>query len=99
MKRTNLMVDEELLEKAREATGERTYSGTVNLALEEIVRKQNFRRAYAEVSELIASDDFFRPGYVEEQWPEVAAELKKKRSAHVKRAPAESKKAARRVRR
>lgn len=99
MKRTNLMVDEELLEKARQATGERTYSGTVNTALEEIVRRRNFRRAFAEVSELIAKDEFFYPGYVEEQWPEVAAELQKKRSAHVKRAPAESKKVTRRVRR
>ncbi len=99
MKRTNLMVDEKLLEEARAASGERTYSATVNTALEELVRKRNFRRAFAEVSELIATDQLFRPGYVEEQWPEVAAELKKKRSANVKRAPAESKKATRRVRR
>jgi hypothetical protein len=95
MKRTNVIVDEELLEKARLATGERTYSGTINTALEELVRRRNFRRAFDAVSSLVAADDFFRPGYVEEQWPEVAAALKKKRSASVKRAPAGTKEARR----
>lgn len=98
MKRTNVIVDEELLEKARVVTGERTYSGTINTALEELVRRRSFRRAFDTVSELVAGDDFFRPGYVEEQWPEVAAALKQKRSANVKRAPAEKEKG-RRVRR
>lgn len=93
MKRTNVIVDEELLEKARVALGERTYSGAINRALEEIVRRRNFQRAFDAVSELVASDDFFRPGYVDEQWPEVAAALKKKRSAHVKRVAAPAKKA------
>ncbi len=95
MKRTNVIVDEELLEKARIATGERTYSGVINLALEELVRRRNFRRAFDAVSELVANDEFFRPGYVEEQWPEVAATLKKKKSAHVKRVAAKTKKAGR----
>jgi hypothetical protein len=95
MKRTNVIVDEELLEKARVATGERTYSGTINTALEELVRRRNYQRAFDAVSQLVANDDFFRPGYVEEQWPEVAAALKKKRAAHVKRAPAATKKAGR----
>ncbi|HEX8620109.1 MAG TPA: type II toxin-antitoxin system VapB family antitoxin [Thermoanaerobaculia bacterium] len=100
MKRTNVVLDEELLEQARVASGERTYSATINTALEELVRRSNFERTFSAVSDLIANDDFFRPGYVEEMWPEVAAELKKKRSADVKRAPRTTKKkATRRVRR
>jgi post-segregation antitoxin (ccd killing protein) len=99
MKRTNVILDEELLEQARVATGERTYSATINAALEDVVRRSNFQRAFEKVSELVAKDDFFRPGYVEEMWPEVAAELKKKRSADVKRLPRKTgKKVARRVR-
>lgn len=99
MKRTNVIVDEELLEQARVATGERTYSATINVALEEVVRRRNFRRAFDAVSELVSNGDFFAPGYVEETWPEVAAELKRKRSAHVKREPAAPKRRAGRVRR
>ncbi|MGH9519258.1 MAG: type II toxin-antitoxin system VapB family antitoxin [Terriglobales bacterium] len=38
MKRTNLVLDADLLEKARRRFGTRTYSATVNLALEEALR-------------------------------------------------------------
>ena len=39
MKRTNLVLDEELLEEAVRLSGQRTYSATVNLALAELVRR------------------------------------------------------------
>jgi Arc/MetJ family transcription regulator len=39
MKRTNLVLDEELLEEASRLAGERTYSKTVDRALAEFVRR------------------------------------------------------------
>jgi Arc/MetJ family transcription regulator len=44
MKRTNLVLDEELLEEAKRITGSRTYSATVDRALRELVRKVNIRQ-------------------------------------------------------
>lgn len=44
MKRTSLMLDEQILEEAQRLTGERTYSGTVNRALDELVRRVKARR-------------------------------------------------------
>jgi Arc/MetJ family transcription regulator len=38
MKRTNLVLDARLLDEARRVLGTRTYSATVNQALEEITR-------------------------------------------------------------
>lgn len=39
MKRTNLVLNEELLEEATRLSSQRTYSGTVDLALQEFVRR------------------------------------------------------------
>lgn len=39
MKRTNLVLDEQLLEEAVRVSGERTYSAAVERALEEYVRR------------------------------------------------------------
>ena len=39
MKRTNLVLDEQLLEEALRISGERTYSATVNLALRKLVER------------------------------------------------------------
>ena len=44
MKRTNLVIDEQLLEEATRLSGERTYSRTVERALEEFVRRVKARR-------------------------------------------------------
>ena len=44
MKRTNLVLDEDLLETATRLSGEKTYSGTVNRALEELVRRIQARQ-------------------------------------------------------
>ena len=39
MKRTNLVLDEQILEEAVRLSGERTYSATVNRALADLVRR------------------------------------------------------------
>ena len=44
MKRTNLVLDEALLEQATRLSGERTYSRTVERALEEFVRRARARQ-------------------------------------------------------
>ena len=44
MKRTNLMIREDLLEEATRLSGERTYSRTVERALEDFVRRIKARR-------------------------------------------------------
>lgn len=44
MKRTNLVLDEQLLEEATRLSGERTYSRTVERALQEFVRRAHARR-------------------------------------------------------
>jgi Arc/MetJ family transcription regulator len=40
MKRTNLVLDEDLLKEATRVLGQKTYSATVNAALKEIVRQK-----------------------------------------------------------
>jgi hypothetical protein len=44
MKRTNLVLNETLLEEATRLSGERTYSRTVERALEDFVRRAKARR-------------------------------------------------------
>lgn len=44
MKRTNLVLNDALLEEAQRLSGERTYSRTVERALEEFVRRARARR-------------------------------------------------------
>jgi Arc/MetJ family transcription regulator len=44
MKRTNLMLDEGLLREATRLCGGKTYSGTVNIALQDFVRRAKARR-------------------------------------------------------
>ena len=44
MKRTNLVLDEELLEEAVRVAGTKTYSAAVNLALRDLVRRAKARR-------------------------------------------------------
>ncbi len=39
MKRTNVVLDENLLEEAHRKSGEKTYSATINHALQELVRR------------------------------------------------------------
>ncbi len=44
MKRTNLVLDEQLLDEALRLSGERTYSAAVALALKEFVRRVRARQ-------------------------------------------------------
>ena len=43
MRRTNLVLDEELLEEAVRVLGVKTYSATVNLALKEVLRMRRIQ--------------------------------------------------------
>jgi len=47
MKRTNLVLDAELLEEATRLSGERTYSRTVERALRDFVQRAKARRILA----------------------------------------------------
>jgi len=47
MKRTNLVLDERLLEEAVQVSGERTYSATVQRALHEFVQRAKARTIYS----------------------------------------------------
>lgn len=44
MKRTNLVLDEHLLEEATRLSGDKTYSATVQRALKELVRRAKARQ-------------------------------------------------------
>lgn len=46
MKRTNLVLDEQLLEEAVRASGEKTYSAAVQRALEDYVRRAKAGRIF-----------------------------------------------------
>ncbi len=42
MRRTNVVLDEKLLEEAHRKSGEKTYSATINRALEDLIRRVTF---------------------------------------------------------
>lgn len=67
MKRTNVVLDEELLEKARRIGGERTYQATITKALEEYVKKRDFWEKYRKLAAEAAKGGFFDPAYLEEK--------------------------------
>ncbi|HEX6160245.1 MAG TPA: type II toxin-antitoxin system VapB family antitoxin [Thermoanaerobaculia bacterium] len=58
-------VDDELLKKARRIMGERTYSATIQKALEEMVGRERQKEALRRAWNL--GDDIFAPGWLEEQ--------------------------------
>jgi len=66
MKRANVVLDEDLLEEATRISGEKTYSGTVNLALRELIRVRK-------IQEL---KEFFGSGIWEGDLAEMRGELK-----------------------
>jgi hypothetical protein len=84
MKRTNVIVDEELLERARLVTGEKTYSGVINFALGEIVRRHARQRAFDDLLAAAKEGPLFHPGYAEELYP---VEEKRRISADERRLP------------
>jgi hypothetical protein len=86
MKRMNVVIDEDALARAQKATGEKTYSATINTALREVARMEILRDGLDRLDHM----SWF-PGYVEEYGPNpplTEADLKKlRRSAHILRAP------------
>ena len=44
MKRTNIMIDEKLVEKGKKATGLKTSRSVVDFALKELIRRSNQRQ-------------------------------------------------------
>ena len=49
MKRTNVVLDEELLEEAVRVSGERTYARTIERALTEMVQRSRLNRAFEQI--------------------------------------------------
>jgi len=97
MKRTNVILDEKLLEAARRATGERTYSATITKALERVVRQSNFRAALQEFERESANGGVFDPDYLAEKSANSYLTPQRQRvSADEKRAPSRKKKVVRR---
>jgi hypothetical protein len=78
MKRTNLVLDEELLEQTRRVSGERTYSAAITQAMKEFVRKAELRSV---IEAMRAKKDFFYPGYFEQIRPNSWFALEKKAGA------------------
>jgi len=76
MKRTNVILDEQLLKDAVELTGEKTYSAVINRALSEIVRKLKVKRGIERFQQY---EDPFWPGYAEELFGKEWAERQRKR--------------------
>ncbi len=85
MKRTNVILDEQLLEDAVELTGEKTYSAAINRALSEMVRKLKLKRGLEWFANL--EEDPWWPGYAEElygkEWVERVRERQKKREPSI----------------
>ena len=76
MKRTNVILDEQLLKDAVELTGEKTYSAAINRALSEMVRKLKVKRGIEQFQQY---EDPFWPGYAEELFGKEWAERQRKR--------------------
>ena len=92
MKRTNVILDEKLLEEARLVTGEKTYSATITKALEKVVKQERFRRALEEFDREAMKGGFFHPDYLAEKSANSMFEEPKSRvAANVKRASAKRK--------
>jgi hypothetical protein len=87
MKRRNVVLDEELLEQARRALGEKTYSGAITKALEKVVRQDKFWEAYRKFEELAHSPEgVFDPAYLKEKESKSLSTTKRV-AAHEARAP------------
>jgi hypothetical protein len=87
MKRTNVVLDETLLEDARRALGEKTYSGAITKALEKVVRQEKFWDAYREWEALAHTEGVFDPDYIKEKTAKSLSAPKRRLSAHEARAP------------
>jgi Arc/MetJ family transcription regulator len=75
MKRTNLVLDADLLERATRALGAKTYSSAVNQALEQVLRTEKIRGLWA----------FYGKGLWEGDLSEMREDRPVKRGGHGKR--------------
>jgi len=75
MKRTNLVLDAELLDRAKRALGAKTYSAAVNQALEQVLRIEKIRGLMA----------FYGQGLWEGDLSEMREDRPPRRSGHGKR--------------
>ena len=66
MKRTNVILDEKLLEEARRESGEKTYSAVIMKALADYVRQLRHRRAVKALHGAGLNDDDWYPGFLDE---------------------------------
>jgi len=92
----NVVIDREALELARRLTGKKTYSETINHLIAQAVRQEKLIKA---IDAIAADPDFWSPGYIEEQAPDVAEYLrqqKRKRRPAAKTVRAPIRKVARR---
>jgi Bacterial antitoxin of type II TA system, VapB len=87
MKRTNVVLDETLLEKARRVSGEKTYSGAITKALQDLVRKHDFWEAYRKFEHLAHTEGVFEPDYIKEKVAKSLSARKTRVSAHEAREP------------
>ncbi len=98
MKRTNVVLDEKLLEEARRVTGEKTYSATIMKALEKVVKQSRFRVALAEFEKEAAKGGFFHPDFLaEKRENSMFDEPPQRLSANEMRAPGKKKRNPRRA--
>lgn len=89
--RRNVVIDDQLLEDARKATGEKTYSGAITKALEEITRQKRFRAKLRAWQELAWTEGVFRTDFVEEKMAKSLSRTPTGLSAHETRAPRKKK--------
>jgi Arc/MetJ family transcription regulator len=75
MKRTNLVLDADLLERATRALGAKTYSAAVNQALEQVLRIEKIR----------GLSEFYGQGLWEGDLSEMRGDRPTKRPGHGKR--------------
>ena len=92
VKRTNVILDEELLERARRALGAKTYSGAITKALEEVVRQDKFWELYRQFEHLAHTEGVFDPEYMKEKAAKSIRPTKRRISAYDARAPRNTKK-------
>jgi hypothetical protein len=89
MKRMNVVLDRVALESARRLTGKKNYSETINYLVAQAVRQEELMKA---IDAIAADPDFWSPGYIEEQAPDVAEYLRQQKrrrrpAANTVRAP------------
>ena len=84
MKRMNVNLDEDLLEKARRVSGERTYSAAINKVLEEYIRVETVKRGIEELRAMNGAGVF--SGYLKRIRPN-ALQTSRRVAANEVRAP------------